>query len=93
MIQQSIVILNRNGLDAKSAAQLVQVSCRYRSQILIEQGSKIINAKSLMGILSLGVGANDNVVLAVNGPDEKDAFKALSTLLKAGFPDQGKGAK
>jgi len=59
MLSKNIVITNRDGLDAKSAAMLVQVACKYRSQILIEQGSKLINAKSLMGVLSLGAGAND----------------------------------
>ena len=59
MLSKNIVITNRDGLDAKSAAMLVQVACKYRSQILIEQGSKLINAKSLMGVLSLGAGADD----------------------------------
>lgn len=90
MLQQSIVITNRDGLDAKSAAMLVQVACRYRSQILIEQGSKIINAKSMMGVLSLGVGANDQVMLSINGGDEKDAMKAISSFLKTGFAEPAK---
>lgn len=93
MIQENIVITNRDGLDAKSAATLVQVACRYRSQILIEQGSKIINAKSLMGVLSLGVGANDHVSLVVNGSDEKDAALAISAVLKNGFADAKKSIR
>ncbi|MGI5885268.1 MAG: HPr family phosphocarrier protein [Candidatus Spyradocola sp.] len=85
MLQQTIVITNRDGLDAKFAAMLVQVACRYRSQILIEQGSKIINAKSMMGVLSLGVGARDQVTLMTNGADEKEAMQAVSALLTSGF--------
>ncbi len=85
MLQQTIVITNRDGLDAKSAAMLVQVACRYRSQILIEQGTKIINGKSMMGVLSLGVGANDQVTLMTNGADEKEAMKAVSAVLSSGF--------
>lgn len=90
MLQQTIVITNRDGLDAKSAAMLVQVACRYRSQILIEQGSKIINGKSMMGVLSMGVGANDQVTLMTNGADEADAMRAVSELLSAGFADSAK---
>ena len=83
MLQQTIVITNRDGLDAKSAAMLVQVACRYRSQI--EQGSKIINGKSMMGVLSLGVGAHDQVTLMTNGADEKEAMQAVSAVLTSGF--------
>jgi phosphotransferase system HPr (HPr) family protein len=90
MLQQNIVITNRDGLDAKSAAMLVQVACRYRAQILIEQGTKIINAKSMMGVLSLGVGTNDQVLLSANGADEKDAMQAISALLRTGFAEPGK---
>ena len=85
MLQQTIVITNRDGLDAKSAAMLVQVACRYRSHILIEQGSKIINGKSMRGVLSLGVGAHDQVTLMTNGADEKEAMQAVSAVLTSGF--------
>ena len=85
MLEQRIVITNRDGLDAKTAAMLVKIACRYHSQVLIEQGNKIINAKSMMGVLSLGVGANDEVVLSVNGGDEKAAMTAVSEFLKTGF--------
>ncbi len=50
-------------------------------------GSKLINAKSLMGVLSLGAGANDEVTLSVNGGDEKEAMDAVAALLSAGFAD------
>ena len=82
MLQKSIVIANRDGLDAKSAAQLVQVACRYRAQILMEQGNKIINAKSMMGVLSLGAGARREILLSVNGVDEQEAMQAVTTLLQ-----------
>ena len=61
------------------------MACRYRSQILIEQGSKIINGKSMMGVLSLGVGAHDQVTLMTNGADEKEAMQAVSAVLTSGF--------
>ena len=90
MLQKSIVITNRDGLDAKSAAQLVQIACRFRSQILIEQGTKIINAKSMMGVLSLGVGANNQLTLSVNGADEKEALQAVSALLSSNIAQEKK---
>ncbi len=93
MLEQDIVIANRDGLDAKSAAQLVQVACRYRAQILIEQGTKIINAKSMMGVLSLGVGIHDRVTLTVNGADEREAMQAVAALLSTGFAETGKRAE
>lgn len=56
MIRKEVSIQNAEGLQSKPAALLVQTACRYTSRILIEQGPKTINAKSMMGVLSLGVG-------------------------------------
>ena len=82
MLSKNIVITNRDGLDAKSAAMLVQVACKYRSQILIEQGSKLINAKSLMGVMTLGAEGAPEILVRANGADETEAVQAVVRYLE-----------
>ncbi len=88
MIRKEVSIQNAEGLQSKPAALLVQTACRYTSRILIEQGPKTINAKSMMGVLSLGVGPGDVIVLRVDGEDENSAMEAMASLIASGFKAQ-----
>ncbi|MDR1600646.1 MAG: HPr family phosphocarrier protein [Oscillospiraceae bacterium] len=71
--------------NARSAALLAQLSSKYKSRILIEQGSKVVNAKSLMGVLSLSSKNADALYLVLDGEDENEACDALETLIRARF--------
>ncbi|WP_102413127.1 HPr family phosphocarrier protein [Beduinella massiliensis] len=88
MIRKEVSIQNAEGLQSKPAALLVQTACRYTSRILIEQGPKTINAKSMMGVLSLGVGPGDAILLRIDGEDEQSAMEAMSALIASGFKAQ-----
>lgn len=88
MIRKEVSIQNAEGLQSKPAALLVQTACRYTSRILIEQGPKTINAKSMMGVLSLGVGPGDVIVLRIDGEDEHSAMDAMAGLIASGFKAQ-----
>ncbi|MEG0766620.1 MAG: HPr family phosphocarrier protein [Clostridia bacterium] len=85
MIRKEIVFGQTDGLQSRSAALLVQVACKYNARVLIEQGSKVINAKSMMGVLSLGAKSEDKVYLAVEGEDEEQATEAIMRLIHSGF--------
>lgn len=85
MMYKEIVITDDDGLKAKSAASFVQVANQFDSQILIEFKNKKINAKSIMGLLSLGVKKGDVIYIFANGSDEKDAAEALSKLVDEHF--------
>lgn len=87
MIRKEIVIGNPEGLQSRPAALLVQVACKFNSRILIEQGSKIINAKSMMGVLSLGIAHKGAILLVIDGDDEAQAFAALSKLIASNFTE------
>lgn len=80
MIHKVLTIQNPEGLRARPAAQFVQVASSFASQMLIEQGNKKVNAKSVMGVLSLGVGPGETIRLFVTGPDEKAAMAAMEAL-------------
>lgn len=85
MIRKEVTIKGAEGLQARAAAMLVQTACRYTARILIEMGSKTINAKSMMGVLSLGVGPDGRILLLVDGEDEQAALAAITGLIDAGF--------
>ncbi len=85
MIRKEVVITNPEGLQSRAAVLLVQVACKYNSRIRIEQGAKIINAKSMMGVLSLGIAQQGTIELCVDGDDEQAAMDALSKLIASDF--------
>lgn len=87
MIYKEIVIKNNDGLKAKAAANFVQVANQFDSQILIEFTNKKINAKSIMGLLSLQVKKDESIYVFANGNDEKAAVEALSELAQKDFAD------
>lgn len=85
MIYKEIEISNFDGLKAKAAASFVQVANQFDSQILIEFSNKKINAKSIMGLLSLGVKHGESIYIFANGKDEKEAVAALVELVENNF--------
>ena len=87
MIRKEIAIPNPEGLHSRTAVLLVQTACRFNSHIRIEHGTKIINAKSMMGVLSLGVQAHGSILLCADGGDERQAIEALTRLITSGFTD------
>ena len=83
MKKETVTINLENGLEATPAAMLVQVASRYDSTVYIqsEDGSVRVNAKSIMGMMSLGLNAGENVVVEVNGADEKEAVDDIEKYL------------
>ena len=63
----------------------VQVAGKFSSQILVEKGNKKINAKSIMGVLSLGVKQGEQIYIFANGKDEEKAIDALEELVEKSF--------
>lgn len=87
MIRKELVIANPEGLQSRTAVLLVQVACKFNSRIRIEQGTKIINVKSMMGVLSLGIAQKGEILLCVDGDDEQQAMAALTKLISSGFTE------
>ncbi len=84
MTIKKLSIRTDDGLQPKAAALLVQVASKYNSNILIEQGSKRVNAKSIMGVLSLRIRQGETFLLAVSGEDEEEAANAVAHLIEKG---------
>ena len=81
MKKKSITIQLENGLEARPIAMLVQVASRYESSIYIETGEKKVNAKSIMGMMSLILKTGDTITVSADGKDEDDAIKAIDEYL------------
>lgn len=87
MIQKNTKVKNRAGLHARPAAMIVQTASQFESVIMIEKGTERINAKSIMGILTMGAGYDTELVLSADGPDEQGALDAMFTLFENRFEE------
>ena len=88
MTSKEIIIENKVGLYAKPATLFVQAAARFRSDILISKEEKHANAKSLLGVLSLGICRGNRITLTASGVDEEAAIDALSSLLSSNFAEE-----
>lgn len=83
MITKKIKIQLKNGLEARPVAVLVQVASQYDSCIYVECENKKVNAKSIMGLMSLGLSAGEEVVVSIDGDDETNAMDEIEKYLSA----------
>ena len=77
----SIELKNKTGLHARPAAVFVNKAQTYESEIEIEKDNRSVNAKSIMGLMSLGAAFGDTIILKVDGKDEEDAIEELTILV------------
>ena len=82
MIRQPITFPGGQPLTRSVAVQVVQVTAKFQSRIMISHDHKIVNAKSMLGLLSLGLEDQTNMMLLVEGEDEKEAVEAILALMK-----------
>lgn len=81
MVTKNITIQLSTGLEARPVANLVQVACEFESSIYVEVGNKKVNAKSIMGMMTLGLNAGDDVTVIATGADEVDAVDKIEKYL------------
>jgi len=78
-----MLITNPQGLHARPATLLVQKATRYKSEVIIEKGGKSANAKSLIGVLSLGISKGAAIKVITKGTDETVALKDIVSLIES----------
>ena len=81
MISKEITIRLENGLEARPVAMLVQVASQFDSSIYLEAGEKKVNAKSIMGMMILGLDTGEKVTAIVEGSDEDAALEGIEKYL------------
>ena len=87
MISKEVTILNSVGLHARPATYFIQKANSYKSSLWVECGDRRANAKSLLGVLSLGITKGTRINIVADGADEADAIEGLSNLILTGFMD------
>ena len=79
---KKLVTMNCEGLEARPIAMLVQTASQFSSSVHIEVGTKKINAKSIMGMMSLNVNGGDEITIIADGEDEEAAAREIEAYLK-----------
>lgn len=87
-MEQKIIVQNEAGIHARPAALLVKTAAKFGSEITIEVNDRVINAKSIMNILSAGLKKGDEIRLKVSGSDEQEALQTLVELFEAKFNEE-----
>ncbi|AHM55756.1 phosphocarrier protein HPr [Peptoclostridium acidaminophilum DSM 3953] len=82
MIEIEYSIDNELGLHARPAALFVQCTSKFLSDILIQKGDKRVDGKSIMCVMSLGIGKGEKIKVIADGPDEQEAVEAIGKLIK-----------
>jgi len=87
MYTQEITITNDVGLHARPATFFIQKANEYKSSVWVEKEERRVNAKSLLGVLSLGIVKGTSISLIADGPDEQEAVDALVELISSDFAE------
>lgn len=87
MITRNVTIKNNVGLHARPATFFIQKANSYKSSIWVEKDERRVNAKSLLGVLSLGIVKDMEITLIADGADEVDALNGLVALIEEGFAE------
>lgn len=88
MVEKMLTVKNRAGIHARPATLIAQMANKYTSEITLEKDSIVINAKSIMGVITMAAGYNTTLTLKVEGPDESEAANAIEELFEKKFDDE-----
>ncbi|SHK02431.1 HPr family phosphocarrier protein [Tepidibacter formicigenes] len=84
-MEKRVIIKNESGIHARPAGVFVKKASEFKSQVEIEFNGKKVNAKSIMGIMSLGLSKGNEINIIANGEDAQEAVNELAALIESGF--------
>jgi phosphocarrier protein len=85
---RSVVVINQLGMHARAAARFVHLATRFSSQIRVTRDTKVMDGKSIMGILLLAAARGTTLTISAEGADEASAVDALTGLVESGFGEE-----
>ena len=88
MTERTVEIVNRNGLHARPAAEIVKLSSKFNCDITIVRDDLEVNGKSIMGVMMLAAEYGSNILVRANGPDAEQAVNASADLVAAKFGER-----
>ncbi|WP_338838191.1 HPr family phosphocarrier protein [Kurthia gibsonii] len=83
MVEQRVEVKLKSGLQARQAALFVQEANRYHADVFLQKGTRKVNAKSIMGIMSLAVAHGTEITLFADGKDEQEAIAGLRAMIES----------
>ena len=89
-LQRTITVYHRQGLHARPAALFVQLAKRFASRVTVKKGRKIVDGKSIMGLLTLAAQAGSRIVIVADGTDAAEAVEQLCRLMTHPLPEPAK---
>lgn len=87
MFVKDVTVQNQVGLHARPATYFIQKANEFKSSIWVEKDERKVNAKSLLGVLSLGIMGDTSIRIIASGTDEEQAVNELVTLVETGFAE------
>jgi len=88
MTSREVTVVNQLGLHARAAARFVHLAARFTAQVRVARDSRVMDGKSIMGILLLAAARGTRLVISADGTDEQDAVNALAQLVETGFGEE-----
>lgn len=88
MAEKTVTVRNRAGIHARPAALIAQTANKFSSEITIEKDSTVINAKSIMGVITMAAGYNTELIVKAEGSDADAAVEAIFSLFENKFEEE-----
>ena len=88
MTSRQVTVVNALGLHARAAARFVHLATRFAAQVRVGRDGRVMDGKSIMGILLLAAGRGTSLTITAEGDDEQDAVEALAELVASGFGEE-----
>ena len=88
MVEKMLTVKNRAGIHARPAAIIAQTANKFQSEVTITKDDASVNAKSIMGVITMAAGYNTVLTLQVEGPDETDCATAIEELFNSKFEEE-----
>jgi phosphocarrier protein HPr len=85
MVSRTVTVVNRLGMHARAAAKFVHLAAKYQARVQVAREARVMDGKSIMGILLLAAARGTAITISADGADERDAIEALAALVASGF--------
>lgn len=92
MISRSVTVVNQLGMHARAAAKFVHLASRFESHVRVARDARVMDGKSIMGILLLAAARGSTINISAEGTDERAAVEALTALVESGFGEEDPGS-
>ena len=88
MIEKILTVKNRAGIHARPAAIIAQTANKFKSEVILEKDDCEVNAKSIMGVITMAAGYNTTITMKVEGPDESECSNTIWELFESKFEEE-----